>query len=103
MSEPGPGSEPASEPASASASQRERERTGGGTGADKRDDVNGSEEETIICPNCNAELTEEMVGIFIFEKMTVYHCPVCKKTMALMPRFGENADTGDDEDEPAPG
>ena len=43
--------------------------------------------ESFECPNCHFDLTPDDVGVIIFEEATVYHCPICKKTMALMPRF----------------
>ena len=58
-----------------------------GASSSETESTPGSDMERFQCPNCHFELTPDDVGVIIFEEATVYHCPICKKTMALMPRF----------------
>ena len=41
----------------------------------------------IKCPHCFTWLDEDSIGVVVFSQATVFHCPVCKKTISLEPKF----------------
>jgi len=43
----------------------------------------------IICPNCNANVNIEELGLVMFKSCTVFSWPVCKKTIAIQPKGDE--------------
>ncbi len=43
----------------------------------------------IDCPNCNAKISIEDLGMVMFESCTVFSCPVCSKTIAIQPKGEE--------------
>ena len=53
----------------------------------KKDEANKISE--ITCPNCNAKVDLEDVGMVMFESATIFSCPICKKTIAIQPKGNE--------------
>ena len=51
----------------------------------------------VTCPNCNAQVDIEELGMVMFESCTVFSCPVCKKTIAIQPKGKEFEIRADDE------
>ena len=45
--------------------------------------------EIISCPNCNAKIKIEDLGLVMFKSCTVFSCPVCNKTIAVQPKGEE--------------
>lgn len=49
----------------------------------------GSDSDIIECPNCNAKIKIEELGLVMFKSCTVFSCPVCNKTIAVQPKGEE--------------
>jgi hypothetical protein len=45
--------------------------------------------QEMTCPNCNAQVNIEDLGMVMFKACTVFSCPVCKKTIAIQPKGKE--------------
>ena len=43
----------------------------------------------ITCPNCNAEINIDELGLVMFKSCTIFSCPICKKTIAIQPKGKE--------------
>lgn len=48
-----------------------------------------NDDPIIECPNCNAKIDIEDLGMMMFESCTVFSCPICTKTIAIQPKGKE--------------